>query len=1093
MRKLLALLLALSLWLPFACAPAYGAAPPTPGYQSIAGVTQAEIAAIEALKSGGRTFSYGTLLSTESFLDENGMLDGYTRNLCELLTQMFGIPFLPELLDLDELFQGLASSRIDFSGELFLTPERSREYFMSDAIAVRSVSLFFLRSQDSIQDIAKYPMPVLGFLRDAVHYSQLSALGEAPFEAVFLESLSAVPAALHEGRIDAFVGDNVAEAAFQDDLAIACKPYSPLLCGSVALTTQNPELAVIISVFNKYIAGGGQAELSALYAQGVSAYNHSLLRKNFTPEEKAYIDSHVEAGQKVPIILESGNYPISFYNEQSREFQGIVPDLLSHLTLLTDLEFEVINDPEESWASVLEKLQTGQASLISELLHTESRKGLFLWPKEPSCVTHYALLSKSDAPKLDIYQMLGKRIGVETDTAYYDVALQWFPNVELLAYPSIDDTFDALDRGEIDLIMASENLLLSQTNYSEKPGYKVNFAIDYTAESKLGFHIGEAVLLSIFEKTYPFIDSDNIVRNWMNRVFDYSAQLSRTRVEMLLISTVLLTAFIALLAVFLMKNGRHRRELSSTVKARTAQLEEKTAALATIYNAIPDLLFSKDLQGRYTSCNPSFEAYAGISESEILGKYASEIFSRVDLETLESEMAQEQDLITSDTSGIVEQLVTYPDGEQRLLETIKTSLRQNGAVVGMMGISRDITAHKAAQKAALAASKAKSSFLARMSHEIRTPLNAIIGMAEITKSSVDNPQKTISSVNQIIVSSHHLLRLINDVLDMSKIESGNLEIFTQPFRLLDAFEETLTITSARCNERSLVLEHNISQLPDIGIMGDKLRLNQVLINLLSNAIKFTEPGGRVVFMADVTQDTEAEIRLRFSVKDSGIGMSPEQIARLFNPFEQADSSIAARFGGTGLGLSISQNLVQQMDGLISVKSAVGDGSEFYFELSFPKSVLPDSSPKAPNRTPNLSGARILLADDIEINRMIVTELLAPTHAAIDMAFNGREAVEKFEKAAPGYYQLIFMDILMPEMNGYEATEAIRALSHPDAGSIPIIAMTANAYTEDVKQSFAAGMNGHIGKPINIDELMNTLSSYLGDEKNGEKPIGKTEE
>ena len=1051
-------------------------------YRHIPGVTQKEIDAIEAIKKSGRTFVYGGMLSSEAFPDENGAISGYAAHITRLLSKLFGIEFSPVMYDWKELFDGLAETSIDFSGEFTATPERRGTYLMSGDIAVRPVGLFYPAGGKSIEEIATFRTPVIGFLRDSVPLSQFSEMFQRPFEPHYFSRLAEAAEALAVGKIDVFVGDSSAEPALQSSRSpeIVTQIYSPPIYNSMSLSTKNPDLWAIISVFDKFIESGGQGILSEKYSAGMGEYNRSVVRNKLTSKEKAYIDRYVGEGKKIPIILESGNYPISFYNEKSKKYEGIVPDLLANVTKLTGLQFEAINAPEEDWPTVLGKLQTGKAAIISELLHTSARDGLFLWPKEPSSITRFALLSKRDYPNLEAYEMLGKRIGVEIDTAYHDIAKQWFPNVELLTFSSIDEAFDAMDAGKIDLIMASENLLLSQTNYSEKPDYKVNLAIDYTAESKLGFNIEQKELLSIFDKTFPYTKNDVIVRRWVSRVYDYSTQLAQARVDMLTVSTVLLVAFMALLATFLFKINRHRRDLSSLVKARTAQLEEKTATLSTIYKAIPDLLFSKDTKGRYTSCNPSFEACVGMPESEVLGKYASDVFSTLERDSLDIGAEEDAEVIETGASLIVEQVVPYPDGTQRSLETIKTPLRQNNMIVGMLGISRDITAHRDAQDAAQAASKAKSSFLALMSHEMRTPLNAIIGMAEITKASVGNIAKTTASVEQIIVSSHHLLRLINDVLDMSKIESGKLELLERPFCLREALDETLTMITPRCQEKGIVFQSNVQELPALVIVGDNLRLNQVLINLLSNATKFTDTHGHLTFTVSILNETAEDIRIRFAVKDSGIGMSKEQIARLFKPFEQADSSIASRFGGTGLGLSISHNLVQGMGGTIAIDSTLGQGSEFSFELLFSKGELVKEPEQAHSRVPDFTGSRILLADDIEINRLIVEELLSPTHLTIETAANGREAVERFERSVPGHYHLVFMDIQMPEMNGYEATTAIRALAHPNARSVPIIAMTANAYKEDVEQSIAVGMNGHIGKPIDTAELMRVLVTHLED-------------
>ena len=1083
MRTLFVILLALLI--SFSCTffPAYAEEPKSEketelDYTKIPGVTQEEKDAIKAIQVSGRTFTYATILSTESFIDEKGNHAGYAPRLCEILTDLFDIKFTPEIYDWATLFNGINDKSLDFTGEFTINPSRRKSYSMSQPIAVRTLSVFYLADGESIEEIAKTRTPVIGFLNDTVHESQVNGVYTGPFQSHYFESIEAAGQGLNAKVVDAFVSDNVAAPFFESDKVVD-KIFSPIVCSSVALSTKNTENDAIISVFNKYMANGGQDELATQYDEGISDYTRSVLYNSFTQSEKDYIDSYVEANKKIPIILESGNYPISFYNEKSKEYQGIVPDILKEITVLTHLEFEAINAPEEDWGTVLAKLQNGEAKIISELLHTPARDGQFLWPDEPSCVTNYALLSTSDAPNLSIYQLLGKRIGVEIDTAYQDIAIQWFPDVELITCNSIEETFEALDKGDIDLIMASENLLLSQTNYSEKPGYKVNLTIDHTAESKLGFNIEEEVLLSIFNKTYPLTETSQIVGNWRTKVFDYSAQLSQARASLFTISTILLAAFIILLIIFLAKNNRNRKDLSSIVQARTAELEEKTTTLSTIYNSIPDMLFSKDTDGRFTSCNPSFEIYAGLPESEIVGKLPSEIFDEDELLAFETIGNKPTIGAEAETADISEQKVTFPNGEERLLETIKTSLKQNDENVGMLAISRDITAHKEAEEAAQTASKAKGAFLARMSHEIRTPLNAIIGMAEISKAAVDDKVKTVSSVNQIIVSSRHLLSLINDVLDMSKIESGNLELVNEPFKLNTAFEETLTIVSARCKDKGIDFRNNISSLPNMVVTGDKLRLNQVLINLLSNATKFTAEDGIITFNANTMAETAEKIRIRFSVKDSGIGMSEEQMSRLFKPFEQADSTIASRFGGTGLGLSISQNLVQQMGGNISIASKLGDGSEFTFDIVFRKS---DSSPESLTEThvetPDLTGHRILLADDIEINRMIVVELLEPTNVIIEEATNGREAKEMFEKSEPGYYKLIFMDVQMPVMGGYEATTTIRNLDHEEAKTIPIIAMTANAYKEDVDQSLASGMNAHLGKPLDMNEVMRTLTKYI---------------
>jgi CheY-like chemotaxis protein len=342
-------------------------------------------------------------------------------------------------------------------------------------------------------------------------------------------------------------------------------------------------------------------------------------------------------------------------------------------------------------------------------------------------------------------------------------------------------------------------------------------------------------------------------------------------------------------------------------------------------------------------------------------------------------------------------------------------------------------------------------------------------------------EKKNASIDEIAAASHHLLGILNDVLDMAKIESGKFQLSEDGFFLREALREVENIIAQRCAEKNITLECGFGVMPDCGVVGDKLRLKQVLINLLGNAVKFTPEGGVIRFSAGAGEGPGGAVRARFRVSDTGIGISEEQMAKLFGAFEQADSTIAVRFGGTGLGLSISQNLVRQMGGEITVESKPGEGSSFEFEIDMERAVglRPAEGGAVPGEA-DFTGRRIMVAEDIEINRIIIKELLADTHIEIDEASDGREAVDMFQSSAPGRYGLILMDVQMPELNGYEATREIRALApeRPDAASIPIIALTANAYKEDIDRALESGMNGHLSKPIDIGDVLAALKRFL---------------
>ncbi|MDR2590894.1 MAG: response regulator [Oscillospiraceae bacterium] len=384
------------------------------------------------------------------------------------------------------------------------------------------------------------------------------------------------------------------------------------------------------------------------------------------------------------------------------------------------------------------------------------------------------------------------------------------------------------------------------------------------------------------------------------------------------------------------------------------------------------------------------------------------------------------------------------------------------------------------------ATNAKSNFLANMSHEIRTPMNAIIGMSKIAEKS-DDIEKIRDCLTNIENSSTHLLRLINDILDLSKIEAGKLELEYAPINL----ERIFSLTSALIVEK--VREGDIDFVVDFKsgmrkhYISDELRLSQVIANLLSNAAKFTPEGGKIELTAEETHIDENHSVISISVSDTGIGMNDEQIKRLFTAFEQAQSDTARIFGGTGLGLAISKNIVEMMDGNISVKSEINKGTTFTFKVRLEHAqaddiehLLEEEQSGKESSTPDFSDYYLLLAEDVDINRTILISLLEDTKINIDIAENGFDAVQLF-KDNPDRYNIIVMDVQMPVMDGYEATRTIRAFDFERAKTIPIIAITANVFKEDIERCLESGMNGHLAKPIDIDNIIEMIKRF-GDKK-----------
>lgn len=374
--------------------------------------------------------------------------------------------------------------------------------------------------------------------------------------------------------------------------------------------------------------------------------------------------------------------------------------------------------------------------------------------------------------------------------------------------------------------------------------------------------------------------------------------------------------------------------------------------------------------------------------------------------------------------------------------------------------------------------KAKSDFLARMSHEIRTPMNGIIGMTEIALKDGQTEERRIDCLRKIEHSSEYLLGLINDILDMSKIESGKMRLIEEKCNLMEMIQGLRPLLEAKLNENNIQYIADI-QLKNHWFLADSLRLNQVLVNLLGNALKYSKPDGHVWLTVRETEEEKGFSNLYFQVRDDGIGIAPEKQQLIFRQFEQADNSENARKQGTGLGLAISRRIVRMMDSDIKLESEPGKGSSFSFSVKFqPVSGEKTTVTSQPEEI-SFPGKRILVVEDNELNMEIICTILENYGIETEQAVNGKEAVRRMEESVSGYYDMIFMDIMMPEMDGLEATRTIRNLDREDCKKIPIYAMSANAFDEDVKRSLASGMNGHLSKPVDIQVLEKTLKKVLG--------------
>ena len=1103
-------------------------------YQDIPGVTGEEVEAVEALRRRGGSFVYGMTLSTEAFPGGDGKLGGYTALLCEWLTGLFGMSFEPELFAWDDLLEGLAAGGISFTGELTATEGRRDTYFMTGTIAERTVKYFQIAGSVPIPEVVRSRPPVYLFLTGTITADIIRQYAQHPFEAVFVNNYDTAYDMLKNGEADAYLDDGPIEAALDVYGDVVSQDFFPLIYSPVSLATRNPELEPIISVVQKALQSGATPYLTELYAIGIQDHLRNKLAAQFTEEELAYIRSHAV----IPFAAAHDNYPVSFYDVYQNRWYGIAFDVLKEVGLLTGLSFELAD--HQQTPELTGMLEGGEAAMAVGLNRPKDGDGRFLWADASVMTDHYALLSKAERRGTHVNEILYAKVGLVRGSAYAELFQSWFPNhMNTVMYDDMDSAFYDLANDKLDLLMATQGRLLMITNYHQYEGYKVNVVFNnYPVESAFGFNTDGAVLRSIIDKALLLTDIEDISGQWIHRVYDYRSKLIQAQLPWLFGAILLLLFILVLGFVLFQRNRGEGIRLEYVVQTRTTELNRQNANMRILNNAAVALLES-DTEAYSSSIEHSLEmicgcvdadrvyllenvaandgkmyyrqickwAREGVDADKALFEYSyddalptwEETFSRQEiingpLETLQKEWnpffedSQLKSILSiplfiRDTFwGFVgvddcKRRRVFSEWEIYALRTwglLAVGAIQRGRIA--LEMRHTLSRLEVAFDAADAANRAKSAFLANMSHELRTPMNAIIGMSAIAKKASGTEQKDYC-LKKIEDASKHLLGVISDILDISKIEANKFDLSPADFDFEKMLQRIVGIINFRIDEKQQNFMVYIDKdIPKV-LFGDDQRLAQVITNLLANSVKFTPEYGSIRFNTRLLEEQDGVCDILFEVIDTGIGISPEQQPLLFNTFQQAELGTVRKYGGTGLGLSISKSVIELMGGKIWVKSELGQGSTFSFTVRMKRGS--DEILAYSEKETDWGSVRVLTVDDDTDFLAYFDEIAQSFKINCDTAAGGSEALGCV--ARNGSYDIYFIDWKMPDIDGIELTRELKA-KVPDPSSAYVIMISAAEWSAIEDEARAAGVDKFISKPLFPSMIADVINEYLGSEK-----------
>ncbi|MBT0664721.1 transporter substrate-binding domain-containing protein [Geobacter pelophilus] len=793
--------------------------------------------------------------------------------------------------------------------------------------------------------------------------------------------------------------------------------------------------------------------------------------------------------RSISVVMDD-NYPPFSFRDSSAQPQGILIDQWRLWEKKTGVAVKIC---PMDWGKAVSGMKSGEFDVIDTIFKTEERSQWLDFTKPYAKIEVSIFFDKHISGITDAASLKGFSVADKRGDAMISILKQSGVD-NLLLFDSFEEIIRTAKERKVSVfVMGTPPALYFLNKHGIVDRFKQSAPL-HTGYFHRGVKKGNSDLLSLVESGFARISPDELKRietRWYGaKPFD-----SNSLRQLFGIAGGLVLLLIILSA--------WNYTLRKTVSLKTAELNKSletqranASFLNTLMNTMPDLVWLKNADGIYLSCNRMFERFFGASAADIVGKTD---YDFVDRELADSFREHDRKAMLTEGPSSNEEWITFADdGHNALLETIKTPMYDaEGKLVGVLGVGRDITERKMveeelrrhrehlefmveertselllARDAANAASQAKSMFLANMSHEIRTPMNAVLGFAQLLETDPSLSPEGHNKVATIMKSGEHLLSIINDILEMSSIESGRVEIRNQPLYLAGLLEDLAGMFRLKAEEKRLSFGLDLADNLPRYVVADSGKLRQIMINLLGNAVKFTEFGSIVLRAAPAGTD-----RILLEVCDTGSSISSEEQAKLFRPFERVKSGEQAA-GGTGLGLAISREYARLMGGDITLESSAGQGNCFRFVFSAPLTAeaptVHDISHRVARLAPGQGEVRVLVVDDLDTNRQLLRELLELIGFTVDEAANGLEAIAKAQARPP---RVILMDQVMPDMDGMEATRILR--NNFGRESLAIIGITANAFKESQQQFFDAGINGFVAKPFRAQELYNVLARHAG--------------